>query len=320
MMVRRILLVATIILVVLGTTGLVVQAQAPNDPSEEPRGGLFLTGRLVDATDTALTIETRDGQWRVSITDETRFRLPGVAEATVDDLEVGKPLMVRGSVLGVGEMEAETISAPAREQRRTPRELAKGLRQARGLVGTVRGEIAAVDDDGFRLSNPQHDALAVAVTDDTVYRVPGGEDAGLDDLQVGQLVVVKPASQEDGFDAEKGVVAEVVGVVDQRQMTRINGLTQLLHRVRQLLGHSGMRGEVTAIESGADATYTLTVETARGAATIRATEDTVVHVGGEEGTVGDLHVGDRIAVVGKPDISCPIDAGHIGVLPVEAEQ
>ncbi|MBC7237458.1 MAG: hypothetical protein H5T69_16575, partial [Chloroflexi bacterium] len=289
------------------------QAQEPRALSEDaPRGGVFLVGRLLSVAEDALSIEAGDQEWAVTVTEETIIRLPGIEEPTLADLKVGKVLSVRGKVLGVGQMEAEVIAPPQRAPR--PGNLLEQLKRARQLVGTIRGEISALADEGFTVTNPRG-ALEVVVNEETRYRIPGVEEPSFADLAVGQLIVVRPVPEEGGLNPEDGVTAAVVGVVSEEQMRRIQRGLNLLERLRRLIGGMELRGEVKAILENGEGLYTLAVDTPRGEVTVQATGETKVWIGRQEASIADVKVGDRVLISGRPDLSCPIHAWRIGVLP-----
>ncbi len=167
-------------------------------------------------------------------------------------------------------------------------------------AAVVRGEVTAVNDDGFTLApgalrtlalrtlalrtpapgalrkTPHSQEVTVVVTDDTRYRIPGVENPTLADVQVGMFALVR-GTWEDGVFVAQGVGAA--------------SLDEIRRRIIQ--------GEVTAValDSG-----TLAVDTRRGEWTVHTTDDTRYRIPGVENpTLADVQVGDRVIVAGKPD-------------------
>jgi hypothetical protein len=135
---------------------------------------------------------TRRGDVWVSTNEETRFRIPGVEEPGIDDLAV------RDQVLVVGTWDAEEELFTARAVTLIPR-WPSHLR-------FVRGEVTGIEGRTIVLHALQGE-VAVLTDGDTVFRIPGVEEPGLDDLKVGDKVGILAARGEDG-----GLLAKVIVV------------------------------------------------------------------------------------------------------------
>ena len=321
---RRTILLTLAAIALIALVGAVplVQADDPPSPGPEPGpgigNGVFLVGKVTQVEGDQVLIETADGDWTVLVDEDTQIRLPGVEEATVEDIEVDKLLMVKGQVTGVGTMQAALISPPP-GQRRLAERFLRTLQQARRLQGALKGQVIEVGEEQFTMQAGENEIQAgeneivVPVDDETVYRVPDIEEPTLDDIAPEQFVVV-------GLPKEEGAAAKAVAVVTERRMRRITTEQQLLRRTQRIVCPLGIRGEVVSIEETAPEEFTLILSTPRGEVTVKVNEETRFHIPDtEEASLSDIAEGDVIIVVGRPDISCPINAQHIKVMPERPE-
>lgn len=314
---RRTIFLTLAAVALIALVGAVPLAQADDPPSPGPEpgpgigNGVFLVGKVTQVEGDQVLIETADGDWTVLVDEDTQIRLPGVEEATVEDIEVDKLLMVKGQVTGVGTMQAALISPPP-GQRRLAERFLRTLQQARRLQGTLKGQVIEVGEEQFTVQAGENEVV-VPVDDETVYRVPDVEEPTLDDIAPEQFVVV-------GLPREEGAAAKAVAVVTERRMRRIIAEQQLLRRTQRIVCPLGIRGEVVSIEETAPDESTLILSTPRGEVTVKVNEETRFHIPDtEEASLSDIAEGDVIIVVGRPDISCPIDAQHIKVMPERPE-
>lgn len=150
----------------------------------------------------------------------------------------------------------------------------------------VRGRVEAILDSSFVLSTPQRQ-LTVTVDADTVYRVPGVEDAGLDDLQVGDAVL--SLGRRDG---EGGFLARTVGVLPPMPFGTV-------------------KGQVTAVEG-----QMVTVTTAAGEKVLHTDEATRFRVPGVgEPTVANIEQGDRVFAIVEAQDDESLLAKMVAVIP-----
>lgn len=297
---KRVLMVL-LALVLVAVVAVTVVAESPDPDADSPKGGLALIGKVVDIQDEALTVETRYGSWSVQVSDETVFRLPGEEEGSLDDIEVDKPIQAMGEVTAVGTMAADLITVPRRPQ--TPMtDLLGSIQRARKLRGTLRGQVVEIGEAGLTVQVGE-DTVELVVDEDTVYRVRDVEEAGLTDMAPEDLVVVQLSPEQEG-------VAKGIAVVSERQMRRLNTDVRLAQRVQRAIGGQGVRGQVTALDSTG-----LTLETPRGEIRVDVTEDTRVGREGDEVAFSEIVIGDTILVFGMPDITCPINAKGIRIMP-----
>jgi hypothetical protein len=135
---------------------------------------------------------TRRGDVRVLTDRETIFRIPGVEDPGLDDLEV------RDQILVVGTWDPEEELFSARAVTLIPR-WPSHLRFVRGEVTGIEGRTIVL--------NALQGEVAVLTDGETIFRVPGVEDPGLDDLRVGDKVGILLTRAEEG---DGGLLAKVV--------------------------------------------------------------------------------------------------------------
>jgi len=178
------IVVALLVSLVLAPLAL-AQEPDPATPGAEGMAGLYLLGKVTDVQDAQLSVETSDGPWTVLVDDETVIRLPGVEDPTLEDV-VGKAILVKGRVTAVGTMQAQLITPPAPlvRLRDALRDLLRLLRR-RG----IRGQVEAINGETMTLSTSLGQ-ITVRVSEDTRFRGPGAEPLTLEDIEVGDTIVV----------------------------------------------------------------------------------------------------------------------------------
>jgi len=137
---------------------------------------------------------------RVRTTDETRFRVPGIEDATLADLKVGDHIVALGGKDESGDFVAKIVAVVLRRPRRI----------------VVRGEVTAVDEGSFTLDTPHRGEVTVIITDETRFRIPGDDDPGLDDIVVGDRVGVIGHKDREG-----NLVARGVGKLPQKVQRQV---------------------------------------------------------------------------------------------------
>jgi len=204
-------------------------------------GGAFIVGKVVEAEEDQLLVDVSGETWVVSVGEDTVIRLPGIPEATMEDIQVDKRVMVRGEVTAPGAMTAQTITARGKPAKGGPKTLPV-LRQALWLRGTQRGEVTDVGKNQFTMQVGEEETV-IHVDEGTVYRIAGIEEPTFADIEVGQLVIVRVPKDE-------GAAAKGVAVVTQKQMRRANASQRLLQGAQRALGTIGLRGEVISVDEG----------------------------------------------------------------------
>jgi hypothetical protein len=148
-----------------------------------------LGGEVSAIEGTTLVLETRGGQVNVLTDDETIFRIPGVEEPTLGDIEVGNPVIAAGTWEDEATFHAVGVGVGGRRE---------------GQPGVVRGRAIRIGSDSLIVGTPRG-PVTVLVDDETQYRVPGVDDPGLDDVGIGALVGARGAWSESGALEATGV-------------------------------------------------------------------------------------------------------------------
>lgn len=159
-----------------------------------PDDAARLTGKVTDIEGTTLVIQTAGGTVNVLTDADTVFRVPGVEEPGLDDINVGDRIVAGGSWEGESAFRAIGVGVA-------------GGRRA-GSRGAVRGRVISVGEDNLAVGTTRG-SLTVLVDEKTRFRVPGVEDAGLGDIEEGVGVGVKGTWTEDG--ALQAAVVKVEG-------------------------------------------------------------------------------------------------------------
>jgi len=181
-----------------------------------------IRGLVTDIRGDSLNLLTRRGEIRVLTSDDTGFRIPGVEDPGIDDLNV-RDLII---VLGIWKADEEVCSA--RAVTLVPR-WPSHLR-------FLRGEVTAIDGRTIVLEALQGE-VAVLTNGDTQFRFPLVEDPGLDDLEVGDKVGILVVRTDDG-----GLLAKVVLVrrntdsLTDAIMAPVEAATMLLESLAQQAG------------------------------------------------------------------------------------
>ena len=197
-----------------------------------------------------------DEEQRVQTTEETIFRVPGVENPSIDDLNVGDRIVALGHRDENDNFVAKIVTVVPQRPRRV----------------VVRGEVTSVGDSFLTLRTPNQDELTVLITDETLFRIPGDDDPGLEDIAVGDRVGVVGYRDENGNLVAKGVA-------------------KLPENVQQHI----IRGEVTAIEG-----RSLRVSTGDGSVTVHTDENTRFRIPGvEDPGLDDIAEGDHIVAAGR---------------------
>ncbi|MGD1992903.1 MAG: hypothetical protein PVI59_06895, partial [Anaerolineae bacterium] len=131
-----------------------------------------------------LSLHTRgDRQVQLLTDDETVFRVPGVEEAGLDDIQVGNRVLSVAQTRE-GDLYARQVIVPPQGMPR------------------VAGEVTEIEGQTLVLETPR--GAVQALTDgDTVFRVPGVEEATLADVTPGDQVVCAGAWQDPGTFAAR---------------------------------------------------------------------------------------------------------------------
>jgi hypothetical protein len=175
--------VLTAMIVVL--TLAIVLGSAPLAFAQEPTRPGVLRGQVTAVSDDGFTLKTLRGQTvTVVVTDDTRYRIPGVEDPSLADVKVGMAVLVKGTWRDDETFTAQGVGAAEREQIRRH---------------IIQGKVTAVDSDAGTLTvNTRRGEWTVHTTDDTRYRIPGVENPTLADVKVGDRVLVAGRPDKDG--------------------------------------------------------------------------------------------------------------------------
>ena len=124
-----------------------VSADEP-EPVTTGGGGAFIVGKVIEAEEDQLLVDVSGDTWTISVGEDTVIRLPGIPEATMEDIQVDKGVMVRGEVTAPSAMTAQTITARGKSANAGSK-TSQALRQALLLRGTQRGEVTDVGKNQF---------------------------------------------------------------------------------------------------------------------------------------------------------------------------
>ncbi len=164
-----------------------------------------LRGVITSIEHDAFNLATRARVVRVATTEDTIFRIPGVEDPALDDLRIRDLVLV----LVVGTWNAENEVFRARAVSLIPR-WPSFLRFLRGDVTGIEGRTIVLDS--------MQGEVAVLTDGDTVFRIPGVEAPGLDDLEIGDKVGVLVTRTE-----ESALMAKVV-IVRRRESPLVDVL------------------------------------------------------------------------------------------------
>jgi len=154
----------------------------------------------------------------------------------------------------------------------------------------LHGQVLAIEAPALKMKTPASEQT-VLTDENTRFRVPGVETPSLSDVHVGDHVVIRGERQEDG-----SLLASGIGVVTKRDMRR-----------------NTRRGRVEAIGE-----RFLTLATPDGELIIRVNERTRYRIRGvEDPTLEDIHIGDVVMALGRPDGRGHWIARVVAVIPPE---
>lgn len=230
-----------------------LQAQVVGAEKAGPRQAR-LRGEVIAIEGDILTIRAERRRIVVQTDEETEFRVPGVENPTIADLEVGDKVAGEGVIGEDGTVYATLVIV-----------LPDDAARLTGEVTAIEGTTLAVQTAGGTVN--------VLTDEDTVFRVPGVEEPGLDDVKVGDRIVAGGT-----WESESSFHAIGVGVVGERRPG----------------ARGAVRGRVISV--GED---NLVVGTARGSLTVWVDEKTRFRVPGVENAgLGDVEEGAGVGVLG----------------------
>jgi len=91
-------MIVTVSIVVLALLLAAVPLVSADEPAPTTGGGVFIVGKVIEVEEDQLLVDVSGETWVVSVGEDTVIRLPGIPEATMEDIQVDKGVMVRGEV------------------------------------------------------------------------------------------------------------------------------------------------------------------------------------------------------------------------------
>jgi hypothetical protein len=180
-----------------------------------------LAGKLAEIEHDTLIVETIHGPATVHVDDGTVYRIRGVADPGLNDLEIGMQVGVKGALNADGSLQARVVGARA------------GSRQ-----GRLRGEMLAVDGDTFTVLTARGREVMVLTDERTEFRVPGVENPTIADLEVGGKVAGEGVIEQDG------TVRATLVVVLPEQVARLVGQIAAIEGTTLVLETTGGQVDV----------------------------------------------------------------------------
>ena len=227
-------------------------------------------GTVVSIKGNTLVVENEQGTVNVLTDIFTRFVIPAVESPGIADVEIGNYIVAQGRRAGDSFRANGVLVRPQKPRR-------------------LGGEVTAVGADSFTLVT-EEETVTVLVDDQTRFRLPGVEEPGLDDLVVGEklLVIGQPTDAGD-----------VLATLVVRSRPRMGEIT----------------GEVTTVGSAS-----LTVERRGGAAVTFTVDEETVFLVPEvvEPTLADVHEGDTVRVRARLEGETPVALRIVVVPPTAA--
>jgi len=153
-------------------------------------------GKVTAVEGQTLVIVTREGEKEMVTTSETYFHVPNVKEPGLDDIESGCIITALGQKDDDGTFTAQIVAvARARRLRK--------MIVRRNIVG---GEVKTIEGTTLTVKTRQGEKT-ILTDENTRFRIPGVENPSIEDIKVGDRVIVLGRRNEDGE-----FVARVVGV------------------------------------------------------------------------------------------------------------
>lgn len=155
-------------------------------------GGGAVRGKVESKSQSSLALTTHEGDTVISVNPNTRYWVQGVEHPTLDDVQIGDAVLVRGSKDEFGSMTALAV-----------------LVVPPVPVGALRGEVAAIEGQTLVLAT-RGEEKNLLTDKDTQFRVPHVEEATLADIQVGDRVFVL-----GGLDVGGTLLARLVALIPE---------------------------------------------------------------------------------------------------------
>lgn len=174
--------------------------------SEEDLPKLLIRGRAIAVTRQTIVVQTGNRERAVTVLPRTRLWSASGQLGSLRDVHPGDLIIALGQPTELGQWVAGIVLIVDRQ-----------LPDPRGL----QGEVTAIDAQAatLTLQTERRGEVTVLTNDDTSYRIPGVEDPGFADIEVGDRVVVLGRLDEENPDT---ILARVIGVLpspDERRQS-----------------------------------------------------------------------------------------------------
>ncbi len=138
----------------------------------------YLSGQIKSVGDGLFVLTVKDkGDLSIKVNADTKYRIPGQAEAKLSDFKAGDRVSVSMWELKDGNLAASVQLLPV---------------YVSGLIKSIEA------NKGFVLTVKDKGDVSIKVNDDTVYRIPGQDKPKLNDLEAGNRVSVSLIETKDG--------------------------------------------------------------------------------------------------------------------------
>lgn len=170
-------------------------------------------GRVTAVEDNVITVEDRDGETtRIVTGEETTFRVNRDEAGALEDVTVGMGIGAFGETQDDGSLAARLVMVgpPGKDGGPHPNGPDRRGGERGPREGDAAGEVTAIDGSSFTLDSFFDDTTVTVQTDEnTTYRTRSGDDLSFDDIEVGNMVMVRgqPVAGE-----ENTIRAEVIGI------------------------------------------------------------------------------------------------------------
>lgn len=152
--------------------------------SDEDLPRFAILGRTVAVTRQTIVVQTGRGERAMTVMPQTRIWSRGERRDSLREVVAGDPIIALGQPTELGQWRAGLIFVPGSQP------LAR-----RGL----RGQVSDADAQAGTLTieTAQRGQITVVTTEDTRYRIPGIEQPGFQDIEIGDQVVILGRFDED---------------------------------------------------------------------------------------------------------------------------
>jgi hypothetical protein len=166
-------------------TALLIRARNP-----QPRP-VKLEGTIAGIDDPMIKLETKEGIIEITTTPETHYRVPGIKDAKLEDLPIDAKAWIVGLAYPDGQLVAKMVT----------------MRSAATGPTRISGQVHKKDTEAILITT-KRDRVWVHINEETQFRIWGIETPGLEDVKVGDRVLVVGQ-----WTAEKELIANTVTVI-----------------------------------------------------------------------------------------------------------